>query len=121
MTETIHVIDGQADALASMELTQEELNSYIVKSYSSVTEPKGPLGRAIEAIRWDILGFDEQKRRERAHEMKMTTVKDQPAAVEMMRRLSESQHLVTAGNAEKLQAEAEQFDKVYDYRKPLEE
>ncbi len=121
VTETIHVIDGQADALASMELTQEELNSYIVKSYSSVTEPKGPLGRAIEAIRWDILGFDEQKRRERAHEMKMTTVKDQPAAVEMMRRLSESQHLVTAGNAEKLQAEAEQFDKVYDYRKPLEE
>ncbi len=38
----------------------------------------------------------------------------------MLQELLENKHLVTTGNAELIREEADTFDKVYDYRLPLE-
>ena len=38
----------------------------------------------------------------------------------MLEALLEHKHLVTTGNAELIREEADTFDKVYDYRLPLE-
>lgn len=121
VTDTVAVIDSEADVLADMELTQEDLDGYILFSYSYVTYPIGNLNKYLHAMNQDLTGFDVENWRRLAAQIKTATPDDQEQAVDTLRGLLENQHLVTVGNAELLQAEADTFDQVYDYRKPLEE
>ena len=68
----------------------------------------------------DMSGFDTENWRRLADEIRTATVDDKEKAAEMLNRLLENQHLVTSGNAELIRAEADTFDRVYDYRRPLE-
>lgn len=120
VADTVAVIDKEAEQLEALELTQEELDSYILNAYSVVTAPAGNLDRYLIAMYQDMTGFDTERWRRLADEIRTTTVKDKEVAAEMLRRLLENQHLVTTGNAELIRAEAETFDKIYDYRVPLE-
>lgn len=54
-------------------------------------------------------------------EIKTATVDDKGQALEVLGKLLKNQYLVTVGHAELLQAEADAFDQVYDYRKPLDQ
>ena len=119
IANTLSVIDGEAEALAAMELTQEELDSYILYSYAFVTYPAGNLNKYMEAMHQDLTGFDVEKLHRLAAEIKTASVDDKEEAVEVMRELLKNQHLVTVGNAELIRSEADLFDQVYDYRKPL--
>lgn len=120
VTDTVAVIDEEADVLADMELTREDLDGYILSSYSYVTYPLGNLNKYLYAMDQDLTGFDVENWRRLAAEIKTADPDDQEQAADTLRRLLENQHLVTVGNAELLQAEADTFDRVYDYRKPLE-
>lgn len=120
VADTAAVIDGEADALAAMELTQEDLDGYILSSYSYMTSPTGELNGYLQAMHRDLVGFDVQNWRRLGEEIKTAAVEDKEQAVEILRKLLENQYLVTVGNAELIQAEADSFDQVYDYRKPLE-
>ena len=119
VADTVAIIYGEADALADMELTQEDLDGYILSAYSYVTYPMGNLNKYLNAMNQDLTGFDVENWRRLAAEIKTATPDDKEQAVDTLRRLLENQHLVTAGNAELLQSEADTFDQVYDYRKPL--
>lgn len=121
VADTAAVIDGETDALSAMELTKEELDGYILYSYSSVTYPQGNLGRYLYAMNQDLVGFDVENWRRLAAEIKTAAIDDKEQAVEILGKLLEHQHLVTVGNAELLQKEADTFDQVYDYREPLEQ
>lgn len=120
VADTVAVIDGEADALAAMELTQEDLDGYILSAYSNVTYPLGNLKKYLYAMEQDMIGFDVENWRRLAGEIKTATVEDKEQAVDTLRRLLKEQHLVTAGNVKLLQEEADTFDQVYDYRKPLD-
>lgn len=120
VADTVAVIDGEADALAAMELTQEELEGYILYSYSYVTYPLGSLYKYLHRMNQDLTGVDVEKWRRLAAEIRTATADDKEQAVKTLRELLKNQHLVTVGNAELLQSEADTFDRVYDYRKPLE-
>lgn len=120
VADTVAVIDKEADVLADMELTQEELDGYILSSYSYVTNPLGNLNKYLYAMNQDLTGFDVENWRRLAGEIRTATVDDKEQAVETLRKLLENQHLVTVGNAELIQKEADIFDQVYDYREPLE-
>lgn len=120
VSETAAAIAAAADALDAMELTQEELDGYILNAYSTVTSPDGNLTKYRLAMSNDMTGFDGETWRRLAGEIKTATVADKEKAVEVLRKVLENQRLVTVGNSEKLQKEADSFDKVYDYRKPLE-
>ncbi len=121
VADTVAVIDGEAEALNAMELTQEDLDGYILYSYSYVTNPLGSLGKYLRAMDHDLTGFDVEEWRRLAAEIKTATTEDKEVAAKALGRLLEDQHLVTVGNAELLQKEADTFDQVYDYRKPLEQ
>lgn len=120
VADTVAVIDGEADALAAMELTQEELDGYILNSYSSMTYPSGNLGKYLVRMNQDLTGFDVERWRGFAAEIKAATIDDKEQAVETLKEALKNQHLVTVGNAQLLEKEADTFDRVYDYRKPLE-
>lgn len=120
VADTVAVIDGEADALAAMELTQEDLDGYILSAYSNVTYPLGNLEKYLYAMEQDLIGFDMENWRRLAAEIKTATVEDKEQAVDTLRQLLKEQHLVTVGNAKLLQEEADTFDQVYDYRKPLD-
>lgn len=119
IANTLSVIDGEAEALAAMELTQEELDSYILYSYAFVTYPSGNLNKYMEAMDRDLSGFDVENLQRLAAEIKTASVDDKEQAVEKMRKLLKNQHLVTVGNAELIRSEEDLFDQIYDYRKPL--
>lgn len=121
VSDTVAIIEREADVLADMELTQEDLDGYILSSYSYVTYPMGNLNKYLYAMNQDLKGFDVENWRRLAAEIKTATLNDQEQAADTLRSLLENQHLVTVGNAELLQAEADTFRQVYDYRKPLEE
>lgn len=119
IANTLSVIDGEAEALAAMELTQEELDNYILYSYAFVTYPSGNLNQYMDAMDRDLTGFDVENLRRLAAEIKAASIDDKEQAVEVMRELLKNQHLVTVGGAELIRSEADLFDQVYDYRKPL--
>ena len=104
------------DVLAELELTQEELDGYILSAYSLVTRPTGKLERMMMAMQYTLSGFDTGLQQRLAREMLEATPADKEAAVEAMRTLWEDMRLVTVGNAALIQAAAEVYDAVYDYR-----
>lgn len=85
-----------------------------------MTAPAGNLNRYLSAMYQDMSGFDTENWRRLANEIRTTTLDDKKGAVEMLSGLLENQHLVTTGNAELIRAEADTFDRVYDYRGSLE-
>lgn len=118
IANTLLVIDKEAEALAAMELTQDELDSYILYSYAFVTYPSGNLNKYMEAMDRDLAGFDVENLHRLAAGIKTASVDDKEQAVEVMRELLKNQHLVTVGNAELIRSEEGLFDRIYDYRNP---
>ena len=106
--------------METLELPQEELDSYILNAYSVVTAPTGNLDKYLTAMYPDMTGFDMENWRRLVNEIRTTTLDDREGAAEMLGILLENQHLATAGNAQLIREEADIFDKIYDYRGPLE-
>lgn len=120
VADTVAVIEKEAKQLENLELTQEELDSYILNAYATVTAPTGNLSRYMSAMRRDMTGFDTENWSRLGNEIRTTTPDDKEKAAEMLQELLENKYLVTTGNAELIREEADTFDKVYDFRLPLE-
>lgn len=114
---TVDVFLGMADALDQMELTQEELDGYIINAYSIATMPSTRTQDAIDAMTDDLRGFDVERMYRWKEQIKTTTVEDQQKAVEMLRSVMDEMKMVTTGNSNILNADADYYDKVYDYRR----
>lgn len=113
---TLDVFLGMADALEQMELTQEELDGYIINAYSIVTMPSTETQAAIDAMTDDLRGFDVERMYQWIQQIKTATVDGQQEAVNMLRSLLGRMKMVTAGNSAILTADADYYDAVYDYR-----
>ena len=109
---------GAADALEELELTQEELDGYITNAYSVITQPSTDTQNLVTAMTNDLRGLDPQKLNQWALQVKQTTLEDQQKAAEMLRTLMEQMPIATAGNSAIVQADADRYDAVYDYRQP---
>ena len=114
--KSAEILLSLADALEEMELTQEDLDSYIVNAYGVVTAPSTEIQRVISAMTDAVRGADLDRQSEWIQQIKTTTVEDQQAAVEMLRTLTDQMVVVTAGNSSILSADADYYDVVYDYR-----
>ena len=114
---TVDVFLGMVDALEQMELTQEELDGYIISAYSVATMPSTETQDAIDAMTDDLRGFDVARMYQWMEELKTTTMADQQKAVDMLRTVMEQMKMVTTGNGNTLSADADYYDEVYDYRR----
>lgn len=113
---SVEVIREMADALEQMELTQEELDSYIISAYSIITTPYTETQEVINAMTDDLRGFDVDQMNRWIQQVKATTVEDQQEAVDILHILLDQMKVATVGNSAILNADADEYDAVYDYR-----
>lgn len=113
---TVDTFLGMADALEEMELTQEELDGYIINAYSAVTLPQTKTQDAIDAMMDDLIGFDVDQMYQWIRQIKTVTLDDQQEAVTMLRALLDQMKMVTVGNSAILSEDADYYDAMYDFR-----
>ena len=72
LKETYDVFEHAGDFLRSLEISQEELEGYIVSSYSSLTTPMGPLSASLQGIQDLVDGIS-------THEQTLKMIRDMKA------------------------------------------
>ena len=114
--KTVEVYENMAKAFEDTEITQEELDSYIVAAYSGFVVPEGDYTRADIAISDEILGFDKNIINEYAEGIKNSSVGDMDAAFECIQKAIDNGYLAFIGNSQAINADRELFDEVIDFR-----
>lgn len=114
--ETIDIIKGEADYLESMELTQEDLDGYILSTYGVVTGPEGSLEKHMTAMEYHMYGFDTAGFLKQAAQIKEASIEDKDQAAVALRKLLEKATYVTTGNQKQILEDKDSFEIVTDYR-----
>ncbi len=114
--ETLEVFDGISSFIADMELTEEELNGYILTAISSSGAVKGVLRAPLAAIDREITGVDSQKIVDVVNDMKNATVNDQQAAAACFEKIFDSAGTATLGNEAVLTKEQAAYDVLISYK-----
>lgn len=120
VAKTIQVYEAAAEALASLTLTQEDLDGYILHAYSLVTAPASQTSMARNAIEMEINGTSVSQLEARKQEILSATLEDQAAAADLLARLLDRMQVTMVGNDKRLTAQSDCFDVLYDYRQPLD-
>lgn len=113
---TLEVFDGIEEFIAEMDLTQEDLDSYILTSLSSFGQSVGVLQEPMQAVECEILGYDLQTIADMVNDMKSATLEDQQAAAEAIGALFDGGSTVTCGNETVLAQDQEAYDQFISYK-----
>lgn len=114
--ETLEVFEGTADAIADMELTQEDLDGYILTAVSMAGMARGVLTRPLAAMEAEIAGQDTRKACQVVNEMKQAVLEDKPAAAECVREILKQSGTATLGNEARLKADQDAYDSLESYK-----
>ena len=114
--ETIKVFEGTAYYIADMELTQEDLDGYILIAVATSGMARGVLTKPIVAMENEILGCDTEKACEIVNNMKEATVEDQKAAAECFREIIKESGMATVGNETQLTADQDAYEQLLSYK-----
>ena len=109
---TFDLYDSIPEKLAAMELTQEQIDGYIMQQYSNLAKPAGELGGAVTAMT-NILHrrpADEKLQQMRAY--KSVTPESVKAAAEAYAKLMEKGCRGTVGPIGTLQANSDLYDAI---------
>lgn len=114
--ETVKVFDGTADAIAAMDLAQEDLDGYILTAVSTAGMARGVLAKPLAAMEDEILGWDTQKACDVVNDMKKATLEDQKAAAECFREIINQSDTATVGNEAQLKADQAAYHQLLFYK-----
>lgn len=114
--KTVEAYKNMVKAFEETEITQEELDSYIVASYSGFVVPEGDYTRADTAITYEILGFDRNIINEYAEGIKNSSAEDMDAALKCIQNMADNGYLAFIGNSQDINGDKELFDDVIDLR-----
>ena len=110
--KTFDVYRGIADTLRDLDITQEELDGYILSAYADLASSEGELSGAITAV-FDRLGHvPEDLTRQRMRELKSLTPEAVRACAEVYEKLATEGRLFTVGSAEAVKRSATLYDAV---------
>lgn len=113
VAETYKVFEELPDFVESAEVTQDALDGYIMKAYSSLAMPLGQLNGAMSALRQRLLGREESEvKLQRMREMKTFSPDDFARIAESLRKLVEVGARSTAGSATVIEQNSGLFDGV---------
>lgn len=110
---TYDVYDALPRWAETEELTQAEMDGYILKTYSSAALPSGPLAEGVNAAKYAERGRGTEDRLRLLREIKATTPADLKAMAPELKRLVEEGARSTVGGSAVLQANAGLFDTVF--------
>ena len=104
------IFEGLPEYLRALELTQEDVDSYIIGSYSGLSRPLGPLAGAMQVMTDMLVGRSEELRLQWMEEAKSTTVEDVVASAELWDALIADGVRSTSGTESTLTAASGLFD-----------
>lgn len=98
--------------LRATEFTQEDVDSYIIGSYSSLSRPEGALSGASEAMERKLMGLSDEMRLQWQKDAKATTPEDVKAAAEIFEALVQNGIKSSSGTAAHLEQGGDLFDEL---------
>lgn len=113
---TVEALDRMPQALYDMELTEENLNGYILKAYSDMTSPQGVLKDVMIAMVLDVYGADAERIHAITHGIKDVELSDQTEATKHIAATLEDANYCMVGNEGLIRADADCFDEVVSWR-----
>lgn len=114
--ETLKVFEGTADAIANMELTQEELDGYILTAIATSGMARGVLAKPLRAMDEAIAGRDTGDACHAVNTMKQASTEDQKAAAEYFRQVLSQAGTATVGSETQLKADQNAYDQLLSYK-----
>lgn len=113
IAEAYALYDTIPEIIASLQLTEEELEGYITSAYSSFVIPEGPIAAANTAVTHALVGSDPYEKLEQMKELKAVTVEDIPNYAEVYEYLVTNGVRVTVGGYNAIQNNADMFDAIF--------
>ncbi len=114
VTETNAVYDGLADFLNGIEITQAEIDDYILRSYSDFAVPQGELSGAVYAMMLKLTGKPADYRLRIMSEIKSLTVEDIKGLADELEKMADEGYRSTSGGAAAIAAHADLFEEITD-------
>lgn len=99
LDDAYRVIAGTGQAVAALDLTQEDIDGYIMSVYSEAARPRGALTGAANAMIYHMMGKDTASRITELREMKAVTLTDVKALAPALDRLNQTGLRSTFGGA----------------------
>ncbi|MBQ1490492.1 MAG: S-layer homology domain-containing protein, partial [Blautia sp.] len=109
---TYDVYAQLSEKLANLEITQEEVDQYIMNTYSSLALPNGELSGAVNAATLPLLGKDQNDVFTYMRQLKSMTPEKIQAYVPFFEKLSAEGGKFTAGGAAAINENADLFDEI---------
>lgn len=113
--ETFEVYQGLPDFIRNLDITQEELDRYILKAFSTYTTTQGELGGALAAMNNYIMGKTVEDRLKVLEEIKSTTVQDLKDSASMFEKFLSNGALSTVGSSEMIEANKDLYDSIISF------
>ena len=110
--ETFDVYAGLPDRIEALEVTQDELDGYIMGAYSSLAKPAGELAGAMAAVESTLAGRTQAEKLEKMKQLKAVTPESVRQAAELYRKAWETGTHSTAGSAAKVNEAADLYDSI---------
>lgn len=114
--KTVDMYENTVKAFEGTEITQEELDDYIVAAYSGFVVPQGDYSRAKTAINYEVLGIDRDLNKKYADGIKNAKAEDMEDALECIQKMLDNGYIAFIGNSTSVENEKDIFDAVTDLR-----
>jgi len=113
--ETFDVYAGLPEFVRNVEITQEELDRYILQAFSMYTATSGELNGASNALSNYLMGKTSEDQLKLLREIKSATVQDIKDCAAMFENLLKNGAYSTVGSAEKINANKELYNSIISF------
>ena len=110
--ETFAIYESLPEQIRKLELTQEDLDGYILSEYSLLAEPAGELTGAMNAAAYALSGTDQQKIVEQMKALKTLTPEKIAECLDLYEKLVEKGLRYTAGGMSGINDNADMYDEI---------
>ena len=112
LADSFQVFEGAGDFLRGLNLTQEEIDPYILSSYSSLAMPKGALNGALSAMVERLSGDGPEKTLEQMRQMKALSPSDMSEMADLFDKLNQVGARSTWGGQAAIAKSVDLFDAI---------
>ena len=112
VAESFDVMDGLADYVADLDISQEELDGYILSAYNTYAKPEGELSGAVSAILSRLSEEPEDLKLQHMQELKALTPEKLQDYAKNYAAFLENGVRFTAGGAGAVNANADLYDSI---------